>query len=140
MADRGQGVEFVLDPKTHTLEITIDDLEYTLALIDPGSIRSPPDLSETDVELSAGVVVEAEGDTNDVSLALGEDDLVALTPGEAHSLFSLDYLNAIDRAISGTPDVDLRLGTETPVKIGYEFADGAGTVEYVISPRRTVDY
>lgn len=172
MADRGQVVEFVLDPETHTLEITIDDLEYTLPLIDPGSIRSPPDLSETAVDLSGEVVVEgdtignalqaadmvsnqvafgidadascfyveAEGGTDDISLVLGENDLVALTPGDAHSLFSLDYLNAIDRAISGTPGVDLRLGTETPVEIGYEFADGAGTVEYVISPRRTVDY
>ena len=172
MADRGQVVEFVLDSETHALEIAIDDLEYTLALIDPGSIRSPPDLSETDVELSAGVVVEAdaighalraadmvsnqvafgidadarsfyveaEGDTDDVSLALGEDDLVALTPSEAHSLFSLNYLDAIDRAIAGTPNVDLQFGTETPVEIGYEFADGAGTVEYVVSPRRTVEY
>ncbi|WP_049902513.1 DNA polymerase sliding clamp [Halococcus agarilyticus] len=172
MADRGQLIEFVLDPETRTLDITIDDLEYTLALIDPGSIRSPPDLSETAVDLPGGVVVEAdaidhalraadmvsnqvafgidadastfyveaEGDTDDVSLVLSEDDLVAFTPDDAHSLFSLDYLQAIDRAIAGTPDVDLRLGTETPVEIGYEFADGAGTVEYVVSPRRTVDY
>lgn len=172
MADRGQRVALALDPETRTLEIVIDELEYTLGLIDPAAIRSPPDLSEAAVDLAGEVVVEAdaidqalraadmvadqiafgidedastfyieaEGDTDDVSLALTADDLVEFTPGDAHSLFSLDYLNAINRAIAGAPDIDLHLGTETPVEIGYEFADGAGAVEYVVSPRRPAGY
>lgn len=172
MADCGQRVALALDPETRTLEIVIDELEYTLALIDPETIRSPPDLSETAVDLTGEVVVdayaidqalraadmvanqiafgidadantfyvEAEGDSDDVSLALTADDLVDFTPGDAHSLFSLDYLHAINRAIAGTPDIGLQLGTETPVEIRYEFADGAGAVEYVVSPRRAVQY
>ncbi|EMA55661.1 MULTISPECIES: DNA polymerase sliding clamp [Halococcus] len=172
MADRGQRVALALDPETRTLEIVIDELEYTLALIDPEAIRSPPDLSETAVDLTGEAVVdadvidqalraadmvanqiafgidadaktfyvEAEGDTDDVSLALTADDLVDFTPGDAHSLFSLDYLNAINRAIADAPDIGLQLGTETPIEIGYEFADGAGAVEYVVSPRRAVEY
>ena len=79
--------------------------------------------------------VEAEGDTDDVSLALPADDLVELTPGEARSLFSIDYLTAINRAMPGDIEVDLQLGTDHPLAIRYEFAEGGGSVEYLVSPR-----
>ncbi len=167
MADSGQSVAFDLSSETRTLEIRIGGLEYTLALLDPDTIRQPPDSPDDGFDFVGEVVtksddfdravraadmvsnhlalgidtdedsfyVEAEGDTDDVSLALADDDLVDLTPGEAHSLFSLDYLTAIDRAMPTDRDIELRLGTEQPATIAYEFADGAGSVEYVVAPR-----
>ncbi|WP_135852079.1 DNA polymerase sliding clamp [Halorussus salinus] len=167
MADSGQSVEFDLAPETRTLEIRIGGLEYTLALLDPDTIRKPPDRPDGGFDFAGEVVaraddfdravraadmvsnhlalgidadeetfyVEAEGDTDDVSLALADDDLVDFTPDEAHSLFSLDYLTAIDRAMPADRDIELQLGTEQPATIAYEFADGAGSVEYIVAPR-----
>jgi len=167
MADRGQAIELGLASETRTLEIRIGGLEYALALIDPETIRQPPDQSDDDFDFGGEVVadaddfdravraadmvsshlalgidetddefyVEAEGDTDDVSLTLPADDLVEFTPGEAHSLFSLDYLTAIDRAMPNDLEIDLRIGTEQPAAIEYEFADGAGAVEYLVAPR-----
>lgn len=167
MADRGQPVTLALDSETRKLEIRIGELEYTLALLDPETIRSPPDRSSIALEFAGRVVteagdfdravraaemvsdhlafgiddaedafyVEAEGDTDDVSLTVPAEDLVEFEPGDAHSLFSVDYLAAIDRAIASDLDVELRLGVEQPLELRAEFADGAGTVEYLVSPR-----
>ena len=64
------------------------------------------------------LAVEAEGDTDDVSLSLDGDDLIDASPGEAESLFSLDYLADIDRAIDADTELTLQFGTEIPLSIG----------------------
>lgn len=167
MADRDQLVSFALDSETRKLEIRIGELTYTLALLDPDTVRSPPDQTKLDFEFPGGLVtdaadfdravkaadmvsdhvtlgidedeevfyVEAAGDTDDVSLALSADELVEFTSGEAHSLFSIDYLKAIDRAMPRDIEIDLELGTDLPLALRYEFAEGAGSVEYIVSPR-----
>lgn len=167
VADRGGRVGFLLDAATRKLHVVIGDLEYTMALIDPESIRSPPDLSAAEFGFTADAVlgtddidrfvraadmvsdhvgmgvddaegafyVEAEGDTDDVSLVLPGEELVDLTPGEAHSLYSVDYLRELSRVIPSGSDVRLRLGDEAPLGIGYELGDGAGSVEGYLSPR-----
>ncbi|WP_435359809.1 DNA polymerase sliding clamp [Haloarchaeobius sp. DFWS5] len=165
MADSGQLVELELDEETRKLHIQIDGLEYTLALIDPDSIRKEPDIP--DLDLPAHVTVEgkdinravkaadmvsdhialgvdpdagtfyvnAEGDTDDVHLELDEGDLIALEAGEARSLFSLDYLKDMDKAIPKDAEVTLELGEEYPVKIGFDIAEGQGSVMFVLAPR-----
>ncbi len=165
MADADQLVHLELDEETRKLQIRIDGLEYTLALIDPDSIRQEPELP--DLDLSSEVVIEgsdidravraadmvsdhialgvdadaelfyvdAEGDTDDVHLELGEDDLIALTAGDAHSLFSLDYLKDMNKAIPKDGEVTLELGEEFPVKIHFEVAEGQGKVTYMLAPR-----
>ncbi len=165
MADRGGRVEFALDPATRKLDIAIGHLDYTLALIDPDAIRSPPD--HDDLGLPARAVahaddvdraveaadmvsdhvalgvdpdeeafyVEAEGDTDDVSLDLPADDLVELDPADAYSLFSIDYLKDVNRAMPGGHDTTLRLGEEAPLELAFEFAEGSGSVEYFLAPR-----
>jgi proliferating cell nuclear antigen len=165
MADSGQLVELELDEETRKLHIQIDGLEYTLALIDPDSIREEADLP--DLDLAAEIVLEgadldravraadmvsdhialgvdadaetfdvtAEGDTDDVHLSLDREDLIDLTAGSAHSLFSLDYLRDMNRAIPNDAEVTAELGEEFPVKLHYEFAAGAGQVTYMLAPR-----
>lgn len=167
IADRDQLVSLALDPETRKLDIAIGELEYTLALLAPDTVRTPPDRSNLGIESMGGVVadaddfdrsvraadmvadhialgidaddgtfyVEAEGDTDDVSLVLPGDDLVEFTPEDARSLFSVDYLKEINRAMPNGVEVDLQLGTDVPLVMSYEFADGGGAVEYLVSPR-----
>ncbi|MFB6157510.1 MAG: DNA polymerase sliding clamp [Haloferacaceae archaeon] len=165
MANSGDLVHLELDEETRKLHISIDGLSYTLALIDPDSIRQEPDIP--DLDLSATIVVEgaqlnrgitaadmvsdhirlrvdpdagsffieAEGDTDDVNLELGEEDVIDLTPGPADSLFSLDYLKDMNKAIPGDAEVTVELGEEFPVKLHYDFAEGLGNVTFMLAPR-----
>jgi len=165
MADADQLIHLELDEETRKLQIRIDGLEYTLALIDPDSIRQEPELP--DLDLSSEIVIEgadidravraadmvsdhialgvdadaelfyidAEGDTDDVHLELGQGDLIDLTAGDAHSLFSLDYLKDMNKAIPKDGEVTLELGEEFPVKIHFEVAEGQGSVTYMLAPR-----
>jgi proliferating cell nuclear antigen len=165
MADSGQLVQLELDEETRKLNIKIEGLEGTLALIDPDSIRQEPDLP--DLDLPAEVVIEgkdiaravkaadmvsdhialgvdaseeifyvdAEGDTDDVHLELTTDDLIALTPGDARSLFSLDYLKDMNKAIPKDAEVTMELGEEFPVKMHFDLAEGNGSVTYMLAPR-----
>ncbi|GAB3690259.1 DNA polymerase sliding clamp [Salinarchaeum chitinilyticum] len=165
MADKGQLIELELDEETRKLHTQIDGLEYTLALIDPDSIRQEPDIP--DLDLSAEIVLEgadidravtaadmvsdhialgvdadeelfyvdAEGDTDDVHFELDPADLIGLEAGEAHSLFSLDYLGDIQKAIPGDAEVTVELGEEFPVKLHFEIAEGQGRVTYMLAPR-----
>jgi proliferating cell nuclear antigen len=79
--------------------------------------------------------VEAEGDTDDVHLTLDRDDLIALSAGDAHSLFSLDYLKDMNKAIPKDAEVTVELGEEFPVKMHFDFAEGHGQVTYMLAPR-----
>jgi len=167
MADSGQLVNLELDEETRKLHIHIDGLEYTLALIDPDSIRQEPDIPDLNDKLPATVVIEgrdidravtaadmvsdhialgvdeddelfyvdAEGDTDDVHFEMSGDDLIALTPGPAHSLFSLDYLKDMGKAIPGDAEVTVELGEEFPVKMHFGIAEGEGNVTYMLAPR-----
>jgi proliferating cell nuclear antigen len=165
MADSGQLVELELDEETRKLHTQIDGLEYTLALIDPDSIRQEPDIP--DLDLAAEIVIEgadidravtaadmvsdhialgvdeadelfyvdAEGDTDDVHLELDQGDLIDLQVGPAHSLFSLDYLKDMNKAIASDAEVTMELGEEFPVKLHFDIAEGNGQVTFMLAPR-----
>ncbi|GAB7092386.1 DNA polymerase sliding clamp [Halorubrum luteum] len=165
MANSGDLIHLELDEETRKLHIEIDGLSYTLALIDPDSIRQEPDIPDLDLpaemvvegaQLNRGVkaadmvsdhirlrvdesdeafYIEAEGDTDDVDLKLTREDLIALTAGPANSLFSLDYLKDMNKAIPGDAEVTVELGEEFPVKLHYGFGEGLGSVTYMLAPR-----
>jgi proliferating cell nuclear antigen len=165
MAGSGDLIHLELDEETRKLHIEIDGLSYTLALIDPESIRQEPDIPELDLpaeivvegaQLDRGVtaadmvsdhirlrvaeadeafLIEAEGDTDDVDLELAREDLIALTAGPADSLFSLDYLKDMNKAIPGDAEVTVELGEEFPVKLHYGFGEGLGQVTFMLAPR-----
>jgi len=165
MADAGQLIHLELDEETRKLHVQIDGLEGTLALIDPDSIRQEPDLPDLDLSstivlegkdidravkaadmvsdhIALGVdadrevfYVDAEGDTDDVHFELGRDDLIDLVAGDAHSLFSLDYLKDMNKAIPKDAEVEMELGEEFPVKMHFDIAEGNGQVTYMLAPR-----
>ncbi|MFC6826947.1 MULTISPECIES: DNA polymerase sliding clamp [Halopelagius] len=165
MADSSQLVELELDEETRKLNIRIEGLSSTLALIDPDSIRQEPDIP--DLDLAAEIVLEgaqldrgikaadmvsdhvrlrvddveeafhiqAQGDTDDVDFELDAEDLIDLTAGQADSLFSLDYLKDMNKAIPKDAEVTVELGEEFPVKLHYRVAEGQGNVTYMLAPR-----
>ena len=165
MASGDQLVELELDEETRKLKIRMDGLSSTLALIDPDSIRQEPHIPDLDLaadivlegaQLDRGIKaadmvsdhvrlrvdadaeafhIEAEGDTDDVDFTLSTDDLIALTAGAADSLFSLDYLKDMNKAIPKDAEVTVELGEEFPVKIHYAVAEGQGNVTYMLAPR-----
>jgi proliferating cell nuclear antigen len=165
MADSDQLVQLELDEETRKLHVRIDGLEGTLALIDPESIRKEPDIPDLDLpativvegrdidravkaadmvsdHIALGVdpdeevfYVDAEGDTDDVHLELTRDDLIDLVAGEARSLFSLDYLKDMNKAIPKDAEVEVELGQEFPVKLHFDIAEGQGQVTYMLAPR-----
>ena len=165
MADSGDLIHLELDEETRKLNISIDGLSYTLALIDPDSIRDEPDIPDLDLpgeivpegaQLDRGItaadmvsdyirlridedqetfVIEAKGDTDDVNFELSREDLIDLTVGPAHSLYSLDYLKDMNKAIPSDAEVTLDLGEEFPVKFHFDIAEAEGSVTFMLAPR-----
>jgi len=164
-----QNAERSEDAETRMLHVRVGELAYTLALIDPDAIRSPPDRVDLADQYTASVTlqgagfaravdaaemiadylalgvedesfyVRAEGDTDSVDVEFPAGDCEAFDPGPAHSLFSLQYLSSVNRAVPTDRPVRLRFGEEAPVEAGFDVADGDGTVTFVVSPRMTVN-
>ena len=164
MGSSGDLAKLELNEETRKLHIQIGELSYTLALIDPDSIRKEPDIPDLDLpadvafegsELSRAVtaadlvgdhvsleaapdeqefVVSAQGDTDDVEVVLGNDELADADVGAAaESLFSLDYLSDMARPIGADVIVSFRLGSEMPVKFRYQ--NGDASVQHLLAPR-----
>ena len=78
--------------------------------------------------------VSAEGDTDDVEVVLGNDELAtAEVPEAVESLYSLDYLEDMARPIGSDVIVSFRLGSEMPVK--FRYTNGEASVEHLLAPR-----
>lgn len=165
MGSGGDIIHIRLDEETRKLHLEVDGLSYTLALIDPDSIRQEPEIP--DLDLSAEMVIEqshidrgitaadmvsdhialrvdpqeeafyieAEGDTDDVDLKLDENDLINLSAGEADSLFSLDYLKDMNKGIPNSTVVTAELGEEFPAKFHFKLAKGDADATYMLAPR-----
>lgn len=166
MADSEDSVELDLNEQTRKLNIRIGGLEYTLALIDPDAIRQEPDLPDLDLpatvglpadELARGItavdlvadylrlaadpdtrqfVISAEGDTDVVEIALGDDRLAsAEVDAAAESLFALNYLADIESVIPSGSTVIADLGTEVPVDMRIEDAGDELARRWLVAPR-----
>ncbi|MEM2924320.1 MAG: DNA polymerase sliding clamp [Methanocellales archaeon] len=168
MANKGDLVELELDEVAHKLKIKIGGLIYTLSLLDPSTIRKEPKVPNLELparivvdgselrravkasekigdHMALGVkgdifYMEAEGDTDKVRLEISRDKLISLTSaGDVRSLFSLDYLSDVSKAIAKAKEVTIYLGKDYPVKFDFEIANGNGSVSYLIAPRIETD-
>jgi proliferating cell nuclear antigen len=161
MADRGEKVKLELDEESHKLMIGVGSFSYTLSLIDPTAIRKEPRIPDLDlpahVTLSGGefrravkasekvsdhvilgvadevFFMEAKGDIDSLKLAIPGAELLALKPGEARSLFSLDYLSDMSKSIGKATDVKLEMGVDYPLRISFKIKDVE--VSYLLAPR-----
>jgi proliferating cell nuclear antigen len=163
ITDKGDTVRMELEEENHKLLIDVGGLSYTLSLLDPTTIRAEPRVPQ--LELPVKVVMngtglrhavkaaekisnhilmgvsgdtffmEAKGDTDQVRLEMGRDQLIDLKSGEASSLFSLNYLTDMAKLTNKVNEVSLSLGRDFPVIIDFEIANGAGRISYLLAPR-----
>lgn len=76
------------------------------------------------------------GDTDSVSVMYTKDEVQELKcDGAVRSQYSLTYLLPISKLMSVVDSVTLRFGDNFPLKIEYEFANGAADVTYFLAPR-----
>ncbi|MCL2607537.1 MAG: proliferating cell nuclear antigen (pcna) [Methanomassiliicoccaceae archaeon] len=77
-----------------------------------------------------------EGNTDTVSLKLDRTKLAGITAtSKVRSLFPLDYFANLVKAIPSDTIVKISLGDDYPVKLSFNFADGNGSVGYLLAPR-----
>ena len=85
--------------------------------------------------------VNVNGSTDSVHVELSKDELVAIDCGSpARSQYSLTYLIPMTKIMQGIENVNLRFGENFPLRITFDFADGAGHVEYFLAPRVEGDF
>lgn len=162
-------VQLTLNEQTRKLVVESGGLEFTMALIDPDSIRQEPDIPDITDRLTATLVCEArdlqraetaadlcsdhiafgasvddevfyadaEGDTDDVRLTWEREDTLegSTVDGEAHSLFSLDYLSDMLKPVNASSELELNIGEEVPMFLDGTFADGHGEMRFMLAPR-----
>lgn len=166
MADKGENVGLELDEENHKLKIGVGSLSYTLSLIDPTAIRKEPRIPELDlpahvtlpgVELrravkaaemvsdhvvlgvsNEGFYMEAKGDIDSLKLKIPSTELLGLKPGEARSLFSLDYLEDMSKSIRKAPEVTLEMGIDYPLRANFKLGQFA-EINYLLAPRLESD-
>ena len=139
----------LIDPEAIREPLDPAEMEYdcpaelTIAGRDVSRIVDAADMVSTHLTLgvdaeSGTFYAEAAGDTDDVALSFPRAELSALSPADAESLFSLDYLREMARPIPADSEVTVELGTEQPVTLEFAVADDAGTATFLLSPRRSV--
>ena len=166
MAGKDENVQLELDEESHKLKIGVGSLAYTLSLLDPTAIRREPRLPELDLpahvtlpgaELrravkaaemvsdhvvlgvsNEGFYMEAKGDIDSLKLKIPSTELLGLKPGEARSLFSLDYLEDMSKSISKAPEVTLEMGIDYPLRANFKLGQFA-EINYLLAPRLESD-
>lgn len=165
MGTSGSTVSLSADSSDQRLNIDVENVDYNLSLIDPDSIRDGPDIPDLDLPAgttieggkvsqgikAAGMVsdhlmlsfdedngafrIGAEGDTDDVNVEHNESDVESMAAQDAESIYSLEYLQKISKAVGSSREIDLEMDDEKPVKIEYEIAEENGDVVYMLAPR-----
>ena len=156
-------VELELDEHAQKLFTRMGSLAYTISLLDPSSLRKEPKVPE--LEFPVQVIIEteefrrtiraaekigdhimlgvdgevfymeAEGEMDKLRLGLRKEQLIHLTPGTLHSLYSLDYISAMSKGMSHAENITLNLGKDYPLQMEFEVAEGKGKVSYLLAPR-----
>ncbi len=156
-------VKIQYNKDSHRLVFTIGNLVRRMSLVDTAGMPDPkvPNLnlpnevslvvdelsraikgSET-VSDHIAIVVDpeyfelvAEGDADSLNLRLGKEDLQTLEAGErTKSMYSLDYFSNMVKAVKPGDVVTLHLGSDYPVKMEFQMAEGNGHCVYLLAPR-----
>jgi len=169
MVGKSDPIDLELDAEGKKLTISFRSYRYSISLLDTKTIRkdpNPPNLNLPAVVTitgdalnnaikAAGVVSDkialmvdpersvfamvAEGDSDNIRLELGQDEVTFVELAEARSLFSLDYLKDMGKVMGRANFVDIRLGIDHPVQFAFTIASDKGRVGYLLAPRIEAD-
>jgi len=156
-------VNLRLDGQAQKLFTQMGSLAYTISLLDTTSLRKEPKVPELEFPVQVIIEIEefrrtvraaerigdhimlgvdgeefymaVEGEMDKLRLTLKKEQLIHLTPGTLHSLYSLDYIAAMSKGMSHSDNITLNLGKDYPLQIDFEVADGKGKVSYLLAPR-----
>lgn len=162
MANKSNEITLELNGYTHKLGITFDGFVYTMALLDPSTLRKAPNVPQLD--LPAEITIEgsafkrmvkaasmmgdymmmgvqddtffmsATGDSDKVRLDLSGSELIGLKSADVSSLFSLDYMVDIGKGIGAAKEIVIHLGRDLPMVLDFESSDNCD-VTFVLAPR-----
>jgi proliferating cell nuclear antigen len=169
MMGKGDFISLELPENAQKMQLSVHGYHYSITLLDTNTIRkdpNPPTISlpgkltisgdDLNNAIKAAAVISdkiaiginpkdetfymiAEGDTDNIRREFGKDELKSLTPNEARSLFSLDYLKDMGKVMSRAAEVEIFLGLDHPVRFSFDIANGNGHVEYLLAPRIEAD-
>lgn len=169
MAGKGDLISIELPDNAQKMAVSVHGYHYSITLLDTNTIRKDPNsptinlpgkvvISGEDLNnaIKASAVISdkiamginakdqtffmiAEGDTDHIQRAFTKDEVKSLTPGEARSLFSIDYLKDMGRVMNKAAEVEVYLGIDHPVRFSFDIAGGNGHVEYLLAPRIEAD-
>ena len=163
LASSGDEISLEYKEDSHRLVFKIGHITRRMALVDTTNMGDPkvPNLNlPSKVTILAGELQQgikaseavsdhialvatkdsfelvADGDTDTVHLNLDGDDLIKIeSPEESRSLFSLDYFANMAKVVKGSDTITLNLGTDYPVKMEFDIANGGGHITYLLAPR-----
>ena len=169
MMGKGDLISLDLPENAQKIQLSVHGYHYSITLLDTNTIRKDPNpptinlpgkltISGDDLNnaIKAAAVIsdkvaiginpkeqtffmDAEGDTDHIRREFGKDELKSLSPNEARSLFSLDYLKDMGKVMSRAAEVEVFLGIDHPVRFSFDIAAGNGHVEYLLAPRIEAD-
>ena len=117
--------------------VTISGSELAQALRAAKMAGDLVNLSITD----SSFAVNVKGSTDEVNVEFSKDELTAIDCSDAaRSQYSLTYLTPMAKIFQGIDNVNLRFGENFPLKLTFDFSDGAGHVEYFLAPRVEGDF
>lgn len=123
------------DSKVPTLDLPVKVVVRTQEL--KQGIKASKSISDhiTLITTPNGFELISEGDTDSVNLKLPKDLLEELECEEkVKSMFSLDYFSNMIQSINSEL-LTLNLGSDYPIKLEFEIADGNGSVNFLLAPR-----
>jgi proliferating cell nuclear antigen len=169
MMGKGDLISLELPENAQKMQLSVHGYQYSITLLDTNTIRkdpNPPTINlpgkltiagdDLNNAIKAAAVISdkiaiginpkdetfymiADGDTDNIRREFGKDELKSLTPNEARSLFSLDYLKDMGKVMSRASEVEIFLGLDHPVRFSFDIANGNGHVEYLLAPRIEAD-
>jgi proliferating cell nuclear antigen len=169
MMGKGDLISLELPENAQKMQLSVHGYQYSITLLDTNTIRkdpNPPTINlpgkltiagdDLNNAIKAAAVISdkiaiginpkdetfymiADGDTDNIRREFGKDELKSLTPNEARSLFSLDYLKDMGKVMSRAAEVEIFLGLDHPVRFSFDIANGNGHVEYLLAPRIEAD-
>lgn len=135
----------MIDPESIRAEPDVPDLDLpNRAVIEAnafGDALTIADMIADHIHISADpddehVRLHTRGDIDDAEVTLGYDDLIdAKLTDATESIFSISFLESIEKPIPGDAEVELNFGNEYPVKIDWYGCDGELSVNTMTAPR-----